>query len=73
MTKYKVELDENVCIGCRACTVVCDNFVPKDDKAKVVNATIEQADFKVNKEAEEGCPVGAISIKKIEEAPKKEE
>jgi ferredoxin len=66
MTKYKVELDENTCIGCRACTVVCDNFVPKGDKAKVVNATIEQADLKVNKEAEDGCPVQAIKITKIE-------
>jgi ferredoxin len=67
MTKYKVELDANTCIGCRACTVACDNFVPAGDKAKVVNATIEQADLKLNKEAEEGCPVGAIKITKIEE------
>jgi ferredoxin len=67
MTKYKVELDADTCIGCRACTVVCENFVPKDDKAKVVNAIIEQADLKANKEAEEGCPVQAIKITKIDE------
>jgi len=67
MTKYKVELDENTCIGCRACTVICDNFVPKGDKAKVVHSTIEQADLKVNKEAEEGCPVSAIKITKLNE------
>lgn len=67
MAKYKVELDANTCIGCRACTVACENFVPAGDKAKVVNATIEQADLKANKEAEESCPVQAIKITKIEE------
>jgi ferredoxin len=67
MSKYKVELDENTCIGCRACTVACDNFVPHNDKAKVVNETIEQADLKANKDAEEGCPVSAIKITKLAE------
>jgi ferredoxin len=67
MTKYKVELDANTCIGCKACTVGCDNFVSAGDKVKVVHSTIEQADFKVNKEAEEGCPVQAIKITKLDE------
>lgn len=67
MAKYKVELDANTCIGCRACTVACDNFIPKDDKAKVVNSIIEQADLNSNKEAEEGCPVSAIKITKLAE------
>lgn len=67
MAKYKVELDEKTCIGCMACTVACENFVPSGDKAKVVNETIEQTDFKSNSEAEEGCPVQAIKITKLEE------
>jgi ferredoxin len=67
MTKYKVELDERTCIGCMACTVTCDNFVSAGDKAKVVKDVIEQADLKTNKEAEESCPVSAITVKKIEE------
>ncbi|MGV8171372.1 MAG: ferredoxin [Candidatus Woesearchaeota archaeon] len=67
MTKYKVELDINTCIGCKACTVACDNFVPNGDKVKVVNPTIEQADLKANKDAEEGCPVSAITITKLED------
>jgi ferredoxin len=67
MAKYKVEVDTNTCIGCRACTVICDNFVPNGDKVKVVNSTIEQADLKLNKEAEEGCPVQAIKITKLDE------
>ncbi len=67
MAKYTVEVDPKLCIGCGACTVACDNFVMNGDKAKANNSTIEQADFKANKEAEEGCPVSAIIIKKIEE------
>jgi ferredoxin len=67
MAKYKVELDANTCIGCRACTVVCDNFVPNGDKAKVVNSIIEQSELKANKEAGEGCPVSAIKITKLDE------
>ena len=70
MSKYKVEIDERTCIGCRACTVACDNFAMKGDKAKVVKETIEQAEYKANKDAEDGCPVSAISIKKIDESSK---
>lgn len=67
MAKYKVEVDLDTCIGCKACTVTCDNFVPNGDKVKVVNAVIEQADLKSNKEAEENCPVQAIKVTKLEE------
>jgi len=67
MTKYKVEVNEKECIGCGACTVACNNFVMKGNVAKPVKDIIEQADFKANKEAEEGCPVSAITVKKIEE------
>jgi len=67
MAKYKVEVDIDTCIGCRACTVISDNFVPNNDKVKVVNPIIEQTDLKHNKEAEEGCPVSAIKVTKIEE------
>ncbi|MGV8086331.1 MAG: ferredoxin [Candidatus Woesearchaeota archaeon] len=67
MTKYKVEVDEKTCIGCGACTVACDNFALNGDKAKPIKEIIDQSEFKANKEAEEGCPVSCISIKKIEE------
>lgn len=67
MTKYKVELDEKACIGCGACTVCCDNFVLSGDKAKPVKNIIDQSEFKANKEAEEGCPVTCIVVKKIED------
>jgi ferredoxin len=32
----------------------------------VINEIIEQADLKANREAEEGCPVQAIKITKID-------
>ena len=66
MTKYKVEVDLKTCIGCRACTVNCDNFKPNGDKVKVVKETIEQSELKHNQEAAEGCPVEAIKITKVE-------
>ncbi|GIU68793.1 MAG: ferredoxin [Candidatus Woesearchaeota archaeon] len=64
MAKYKIELDRNTCIGCGACTVACDNFVTDGDKAKVVNSEVDS--IGCNKEAADGCPVGAIKITKIE-------
>jgi len=67
MAKYKVELDEKNCIGCMACTAACENFVPHGSKAKVVKEIIDQSELKSNKEAEEGCPVSAVTIKKIED------
>jgi ferredoxin len=67
MTKYKVEVDERTCIGCGACTVACDNFAMKGKTAKAVKEIIDQSELKANKEAEEGCPVAAITVKKIDE------
>ena len=67
MTKYQIELDEKACIGCRACTVACTNFIPSDDKAKVVKDIIDQSELKENKDAEASCPVNCIKITKIEE------
>jgi ferredoxin len=67
MAKYKVELDQKTCIGCRACTVACENFAPDNGKAKVVKEIIEQSEYKANKEGQDSCPVNCISITKIEE------
>ncbi len=67
MVNYKVELDRKTCIGCRACTVACTNFVPDGDKAKVVSEIIEQSELKSNTEGKDACPVKCITITKIEE------
>ena len=51
-----VSVDKEKCIGCGACVAVCpEGFEMKDGKAKV------NGDAQCSKEAEAGCPVGAIS------------
>lgn len=64
MAKYKIELDKETCIGCRACTVASDNFVEDGDKAKVVKSEVDS--IGANQEAADGCPVSAIKVTKIE-------
>ena len=64
MVKYHIEVDKKACIGCGACTVVCDNFVMKGDKAEAVKAEVDSLES--NQEAADGCPVSAITVKKVE-------
>jgi ferredoxin len=64
MGKYKIAVDKSTCIGCGACTVACDNFVMDGDKAKPVNAEVDS--IGCNQDAADGCPVSAITVKKIE-------
>lgn len=58
----KIKFDKGVCIGCGACTSVCDNWVMERDKAKLKKTEISENELKGNKEAKELCPVGAIKI-----------
>lgn len=56
----KVKIDKEKCIGCGACVSICGEvFEMKGDKANVKKAN---TDKKCAKEAEESCPVRAISI-----------
>ena len=64
MVKYSVSVDKKTCIGCGACTVSCDNFVMDGDKAKPVKSEVDSVGC--NQEAADGCPVSAISVKKVE-------
>jgi ferredoxin len=51
-----VTVDKEKCIGCGACVAVCpDGFEMKGGKA------IAKGKTPCSKEAEAGCPVGAIS------------
>ena len=60
----KVLVDKEKCIGCGACTSVCDNFEMKDDGKAHANKS-EVAEIGCNQEAADACPVDAIIIKKI--------
>lgn len=55
----KVSVDQEKCIGCEACAVICpEGFEMKDGKAHVKNQKAKCA-----KEAADSCPVNAIFIK----------
>lgn len=68
MSKYKVIYDEEICIGCQNCVLTCPhNWEKEDDKVKPNKTEINEDELKINKEAEEACPVEAIKIIKIED------
>ena len=58
--KYKISVDKVKCIGCGACTNVCDNFKMVQDKAAPVKPVV--TDVGCNNEAKDICPVEAISV-----------
>jgi len=62
MNKFKIKFNKEACIGCGACTSVCDNWVIESDKAKPKKISILEKELKTNKEAEDICPVDAIKI-----------
>ena len=60
MTKYKIGFDVEACIGCGACTAVCDNWVMDDDKAKPIRTELDEIDC--NQDSVDSCPVDCIKI-----------
>ena len=66
MSKYKIELDVEGCIGCGACSAVSDNWemidIDGEEKAKCNNPDIEDDQLDENKEAADNCPVNVIHI-----------
>ena len=63
MARYKIKIDRNTCIGCGGCTN-CDNF-ELDDENKAITKKDDVEEMGCNKEAEEICPVDAITIEEI--------
>lgn len=57
----KIIVDQDKCIGCGACVATCPkSFEMKEGKAHAIKAEVEK--LTCEKDAEAGCPVGAISI-----------
>lgn len=58
----KFEVDQDLCIGCGACEDTCPEvFELPDDLSKVKLDPVPEALQESALEAEEGCPVDAIS------------
>lgn len=63
MTKSKIIIDENICIGCNTCALMAPETYKLDDetyKAKVIKQPETITDEV--KTVVESCPVNAISI-----------
>ncbi|MFH1452147.1 MAG: ferredoxin [archaeon] len=57
----KISVNQETCIGCGSCVAICpDSFEMKDGKAYPKKASVEK--LACEKDAQEGCPVDAISI-----------
>ena len=62
---YKVEVDQETCVGCGACAATCpENFELNDvGKAVALNRQVEEVGC--NEDAADSCPVEAITVKKL--------
>ena len=59
----KAKVDSDLCIGCELCVNLCPEvFRMKDGKAVVFASVVPQAAESTCKQAEEECPVDAISV-----------
>ena len=74
MAKYRIEHHKEECIGCAACTAVCEDFweMGEDSKAHIKGIEsdgaieiLETEDIGCNQDAIDICPVQCIKIKKL--------
>jgi len=65
MAKYKISVDQSICIGCGACTATCPATFEMQDtasgqKSKVIKPDADE--MGCAKDAAEVCPVSCIHI-----------
>ena len=61
---WKIKVDKEKCIGCEACTAVCDNFKMAGVKAIAVKEEVRI--LGCSQQAADVCPVDAITVRKLE-------
>ena len=59
---FKITVDDT-CVGCGACTAVCDNFEMDGAKAKPKEEQVEE--IGCNQEAADACPQGSIKVEEV--------
>ena len=59
----KAHVDKDTCIGCGLCTSICPEVFSMDDdgKAVAISGDVPADNQDAAKEAEESCPVSAIT------------
>ena len=60
---YEISVDQERCIGCGTCVGICDNFELVEGKSKPKQTKVEEVGC--NKQAEQMCPVHAITVKEV--------
>lgn len=60
----KAHVDKDTCIGCGLCTSICPEVFSMDDdgKAVAISGDVPADNQGAAKEAEESCPVSAITV-----------
>ncbi len=61
----KAKVDQDTCIGCGMCVSICPQIFEMDDdigKAVASSSDISDSDMDCAKDAEDSCPVSAITV-----------
>ncbi len=63
----KAFVNKDTCIGCGLCPGICPNVFSMTDEGIALGGPVKEKDLPYAKEAENSCPVGAISLGEEEE------